>query len=107
MKFTFHWLKDHLETEASLDALSDQLTSLGLVVDKIENKPATLAPFKICEIMEAEKHPNVVCDDVRFINEAKTLKENGWFLIKIEIDENLQRNRLTNKQIHRNHTNHT
>ena len=43
---------------------------------------------------QAEKYPNVVCDDVRFINEAKTLKENGWYLIKIEIDENLQRNRL-------------
>jgi phenylalanyl-tRNA synthetase beta chain len=58
MRFTLSWLKDHLETEASLDALSDQLTSLGLVVDKIENKAATLAPFKICEIVEAEKHPN-------------------------------------------------
>tara|TARA_B100001287_G_scaffold256453_1_gene241302 strand:+ start:983 stop:1498 length:516 start_codon:yes stop_codon:yes gene_type:complete len=43
---------------------------------------------------QAENYPNVVCDDVRFINEAKTLKENGWYLIKIEIDENLQRNRL-------------
>ena len=43
---------------------------------------------------QAEKYPHVVCDDVRFINEAKTLKENGWYLIKIEIDENLQRNRL-------------
>ena len=43
---------------------------------------------------QAEGYPHVVCDDVRFINEAKTLKENGWYLIKIEIDENLQRNRL-------------
>ena len=43
---------------------------------------------------QAENYPHVVCDDVRFINEAKTLKENGWYLIKIEIDENLQRNRL-------------
>ena len=58
MRFTLSWLKDHLETEASLEALSDQLTSLGLVVDKIENKADALAPFKICEIVEAEKHPN-------------------------------------------------
>jgi len=43
---------------------------------------------------QARNNPNVVCDDVRFINEAKTLKENGWYLIKIDIDENLQRNRL-------------
>lgn len=58
MRFTLSWLKEHLETEASLEALSDQLTSLGLVVDKIENKADALAPFKICEIVEAEKHPN-------------------------------------------------
>jgi len=58
MRFTLSWLKDHLETDASLDALSDRLTSLGLVVDKIENKAEALAPFKICEIVEAEKHPN-------------------------------------------------
>jgi len=58
MLFTFSWLKDHLETEASLEAISDQLTSLGLVVEKIENKAEELAPFTICEIVEAEKHPN-------------------------------------------------
>lgn len=58
MLFTFSWLKDHLETEASLEAISDQLTSLGLVVEGIENKAEELAPFTICEIVEAEKHPN-------------------------------------------------
>ena len=58
MRFTLSWLKDHLETEASLDIISEKLTSLGLVVDKIENKAQELAPFTICEIVEAEKHPN-------------------------------------------------
>jgi len=58
MRFTLSWLKEHLDTSASLDAISDQLTSLGLVVEKIENKAQDLAPFKICEIVEAEKHPN-------------------------------------------------
>jgi len=45
-------------------------------------------------IRESEKHELVVCDDVRFINEAKTLKEHGWVLIKLDIDDDLQKKRL-------------
>jgi phenylalanyl-tRNA synthetase beta chain len=58
MRFTLSWLKEHLETEASLEEITSKLTSLGLVVDKVENKAEALAPFTICEIIEAEKHPN-------------------------------------------------
>ena len=47
-------------------------------------------------IRESEKHKLVVCDDVRFINEAKTLKENGWTLIKLVITDDLQKQRLQN-----------
>lgn len=57
MRFTLSWLKEHLETDASLDAITDKLTSLGLVVDKVENRAQELAPFTICEIEEAAKHP--------------------------------------------------
>ena len=32
MKFTLSWLKDHLETEASLDDILYTLTDLGLEV---------------------------------------------------------------------------
>src|SRR3990167_1577221 len=58
MRFTLSWLKEHLETKASLQEISDKLTALGLVVDKIENKAEALASFTICEIVETEKHPN-------------------------------------------------
>ena len=47
-------------------------------------------------IREADTCELAVCDDVRFINEAKTLKENGWILIKLDIDEDLQKIRLKN-----------
>ena len=43
---------------------------------------------------EADKHELAVCDDVRFINEALTLKENGWTLVKLAISEDLQKQRL-------------
>ena len=45
-------------------------------------------------IRESEKHELVVCDDVRFINEAETLKEHGWVLIKLDINDDLQKQRL-------------
>ena len=32
MKFTVSWLKDHLDTDADLDALLDRLTMVGLEV---------------------------------------------------------------------------
>ena len=33
MKFTLKWLKEHLDTDASLDALAERLTMLGLEVE--------------------------------------------------------------------------
>ena len=33
MKFTLSWLKDHLETDASLDEIVERLTSIGLEVE--------------------------------------------------------------------------
>lgn len=58
MRFTLSWLKDYLHTEASLDVITEKLTALGHVVDKIENKAEELSSFTICEILETQKHPN-------------------------------------------------
>ena len=33
MKFTLSWLKDHLDTSASLEEIADKLTLIGLEVD--------------------------------------------------------------------------
>lgn len=58
MKFTLSWLKDHLDTEASLDEITDALTDLGLEVEGVENPADTLGPFRICRVIEAVQHPN-------------------------------------------------
>ncbi|MEM6488444.1 MAG: phenylalanine--tRNA ligase subunit beta, partial [Pseudomonadota bacterium] len=58
MKFTLAWLRDHLETEASLDEITEALTDLGLEVDGVENPAAALAPFSTCRVIEASQHPN-------------------------------------------------
>ncbi len=58
MKFTLSWLKEHLDTEASLDAIAEKLTALGLEVDGIEDKAAALAPFTVGHVVRCEQHPN-------------------------------------------------
>ena len=58
MKFTLSWLKDHLETEASLDEILYALTDLGLEVEEVVNPADTLGAFRICRVIEAVPHPN-------------------------------------------------
>jgi phenylalanyl-tRNA synthetase beta chain len=58
MKLTLSWLKDHLDTEAPLDAIVDKLTMIGLEVENVENKAAVLAPFTVARVISAEQHPN-------------------------------------------------
>lgn len=58
MKFTLSWLKDHLETEASLDLILEALTDLGLEVEGVENPGERLAAFTIGKVVSAEKHPD-------------------------------------------------
>ncbi len=45
MKFTLKWLKEHLDTEASLDQIVAKLTMIGLEVDEVEDRAAELAPL--------------------------------------------------------------
>ncbi|MGC1576688.1 MAG: phenylalanine--tRNA ligase subunit beta, partial [Beijerinckiaceae bacterium] len=58
MKFTLSWLKDHLETEASLDEIVAVLTRVGLEVEAVEDKALALKPFTIARVIEAKPHPN-------------------------------------------------
>ena len=46
-------------------------------------------------VEEAEGFYNdIVVDDVRFLNEVKTLKDAGWFLVKLDVADELQVERL-------------
>ncbi|MGI8525023.1 MAG: phenylalanine--tRNA ligase subunit beta [Pseudolabrys sp.] len=58
MKFTLPWLKEHLDTDASLDEIVNKLTMIGLEVESVEDKAKSLAPFVIASVISAEKHPN-------------------------------------------------
>jgi phenylalanyl-tRNA synthetase beta chain len=57
MKFTLSWLKDHLETDASVQEIADTLTNIGLEVEEVANPAEALAPFRVAKVLTAEKHP--------------------------------------------------
>jgi phenylalanyl-tRNA synthetase beta chain len=58
MKFTLSWLKDHLETQASLAEIVDTLTRVGLEVEGVEDAGAKYQGFVVARVIEAKPHPN-------------------------------------------------
>jgi len=57
MKFTLSWLKDHLETQSSLEEIVETLTMIGLEVESLDDKSA-LKPFVIAKVLTAARHPD-------------------------------------------------
>ncbi|MGI9513753.1 MAG: phenylalanine--tRNA ligase subunit beta, partial [Anderseniella sp.] len=66
MKFTLKWLKQHLDTDATLEQICDGLVGVGLEVEGVEDQTSALAAFTIGKVREARQHPNAdrlrVCD---------------------------------------------
>lgn len=57
MKFTLSWLKDHLETDATLDRIVEKLTDIGLEVEEVDDRAAFKA-FTIVKVLSASRHPD-------------------------------------------------
>ena len=58
MKFTLSWLKDHLETDATLDRITEKLTALGLEVEGVEDAAQALQSFVVGTVIDAKPHPD-------------------------------------------------
>ena len=58
MKFTLSWLKQPLETDATLDEITERLTMLGLEVEGVEDPAKKLAVFSVAKVLEAKPHPD-------------------------------------------------
>jgi len=58
MKFTLSWLKRHLDTDATLEQISETLTAIGLEVEEIEDQAKDFAAFKVAHVISAEPHPD-------------------------------------------------
>ena len=66
MILTLSWLKNHLNTKASVNEIIDKLTNIGLEVEGIKEGSGNLSEFKIAKILKTKKHPNAdklkLCD---------------------------------------------
>jgi len=58
MKFTLSWLKDHLDTDASLTEITDKLTAIGLELEEVVDQASDLAAFTVGYVVDAKQHPN-------------------------------------------------
>ncbi|MEQ5869766.1 phenylalanine--tRNA ligase subunit beta [Sagittula sp. NFXS13] len=58
MKFTLSWLKEHLDTTASVDEIAETLTDLGLEVEEVVNPADKLKSFTLAKVVHAEQHPD-------------------------------------------------
>ncbi|MEM7619395.1 MAG: phenylalanine--tRNA ligase subunit beta [Pseudomonadota bacterium] len=58
MKFTLSWLKQHLETDATLEEILETLTVIGLEVEEVNNPAEKLKDFVIAKVVSAKPHPD-------------------------------------------------
>ncbi|MEO1048017.1 MAG: phenylalanine--tRNA ligase subunit beta [Pseudomonadota bacterium] len=58
MKFSLTWLKDHLETDATLGEIADALNAIGLEVEGVEDPAELLKGFQVAHVLSAAKHPD-------------------------------------------------
>ncbi len=57
MKFSLSWLRTHLDTDVSAEAIAERMTAIGLEVEDLSNPAEALAPFKVAKVLTAAKHP--------------------------------------------------
>src|SRR5215208_8393310 len=58
MKTTLSWLKEHLDTEATVGEIAEKLVMLGHDVEGVEDRAAALDGFVVARVVSAEPHPN-------------------------------------------------
>jgi len=58
MKFTFDWLKDHLDTNHPLSSIVETLSMIGLEVESVEDRGERLQSFKVGKVISTKKHPS-------------------------------------------------
>ena len=57
MKFSLSWLKEHLETSATIQDVADACNRIGLEVEAIENPAERLRGFTVAKVLTADRHP--------------------------------------------------
>lgn len=58
MKFTLSWLKDYLDTQASVDEIAEKLTAIGLEIEQVTDPARQFDGFLVGYVAAAAQHPN-------------------------------------------------
>ncbi len=58
MKFSLEWLKYFLDTEATVEEISETLNAIGIEVEEIDDPAEKLAGFRVAEVLTAKPHPD-------------------------------------------------
>ena len=58
MKFSLTWLKDHLDSDASVQEIAAALNRIGIEVEGIEDPAEKLAGFRVAKVLTAVQHPD-------------------------------------------------
>lgn len=58
MKFSIEWLKDFLDTEATVAEIAATLNRIGHEVEGIEDPADKLAGFRVAHVLTAARHPD-------------------------------------------------
>lgn len=75
MKFTLKWLKDYLDTQATLAEITYTLTHIGLEVESVVDYRDTLKDFVVAKIESAKPHPNASKLQVCEVNDGSGVRQ--------------------------------
>lgn len=73
MKFTLSWLKDFLDTNASVDEIAERLTAIGLEIEEVVDPLAAVKDLIIVSVDECVAHPDSDHLHVLKVNTGKEL----------------------------------
>lgn len=73
MKFTLSWLKEHLDTTASVDEIAETLTKIGLEVEEVFNPASKLDGFVTAKVESCEMHPDSDHLHLLSVNDGKQM----------------------------------
>ncbi len=71
MKFTLSWLKEFLETTASVEEIADRLTAIGLEIEEIIDPIAVVKDLIVVHVDECKAHPDSDHLNVLSVNTGK------------------------------------
>ena len=77
MKFTLSWLKDHLDTTATVDEITYALTDLGLEVEGVENPTQKDPEFEVhsgadsAAVTDTSGHEAILQDFIDAVRDAR------------------------------------